>query len=127
MRQAAVLLAGQAETELANGYHDRAVLLALDALENYPYTAQAEHALGQAVSYNRAVQQYTSHQSAVTSVAWSPDGRRVASSSSIDNNVHIWDPATGKTCWSSTCPQASRATSWTWRSMCSGRRTASAC
>ena len=97
LRQAAILLASQAETELANGYHDRAVLLALEALDKYPYTSQAEHALGQAVSYNRALQQYTAHQSAVTSVAWSPDGKRVASSSSSDNNVHIWDPATGKT------------------------------
>ena len=97
LRQAAILLAGQAETELANGYHDRAVLLALAALENYPYTPQAEHALGQAVSYSRALQQITAHQSAVTSVAWSPDGTRVASSGSSDNNVHIWDPATGKT------------------------------
>jgi hypothetical protein len=33
MRQAALLLAGQAENELADGYHDRAVLLALAALE----------------------------------------------------------------------------------------------
>jgi WD40 repeat protein len=97
LRQSAILLAGQAETELANGYHDRAVLLALAALENYPYTSQAEHALGQAVSYSRAQQIYTEHQSAATSVAWSPDGKRVASSSSTDNDVHIWDPITGKT------------------------------
>ncbi len=97
LQQAAVLLAGQAETELADGYHDRAVLLALAALENYPYTPQAEHALGQAVSYSRALQQITAHQSALTSLAWSPDGKRVASSGSSDNNVHIWDPATGKT------------------------------
>jgi WD40 repeat protein len=96
LRQAAVLLAGQAETELANGYHDRAVLLALAALENYPYTSQAEHALGQVVSYNRALQQLAVHQSAVTSAAWSPDGKRVASSGAIDNNVHIWDPVTGE-------------------------------
>ena len=97
LRQSAVLLAGQAETELANGYHDRAVLLALAALENYPYTPQAEHALGQAVSYSRALQQYNEHQSAVTSVAWSPDGKLMASSSSSENKVHIWDPATGNT------------------------------
>jgi WD40 repeat protein/class 3 adenylate cyclase len=96
-RQAAILLAGQAETELANGYQDRAVLLALNALENYPYTPQAEHALGQAVSYNRALGQYTNHQSAVTSVAWSPDGTRLATSSSSENQVDIWDPLTGKT------------------------------
>jgi len=95
--QSATLLAEQAETELANGFHDRAVLLALAALENYPYTPQAEHALGQAVSYDRALGIYNEHTSAVTSVAWSPDGKLVASSASSDNKVHIWDPATGKT------------------------------
>ncbi len=97
LRQASVLLASQAEAELQAGYGDRAVLLALEALEKYPYTLQAERALGQAVSYNRALQQYTGHQSAATSVAWSPDGRRVASSASTDNDVHIWDPVTGET------------------------------
>ncbi len=97
LQQASVLLASQAEAELAAGYGDRAVLLALEALEQYPYTPQAEHALGQAVSYNRALQQYSAHETAVTSVAWSPDGKRVASSASTDNTVHIWDPVTGET------------------------------
>jgi WD40 repeat protein/DNA-binding SARP family transcriptional activator len=96
-QQAATLLAMQAESELANGYHDRAVLLALEALEKYPYTPQAEHALAQAVSYSRALQEYTAHSSAVTGAAWSPDGKLVATSASSDNKVHIWDPATGKT------------------------------
>lgn len=95
--QSATLLAEQAETELENGYHDRAVLLALAALENYPHTSQAEHALGQAVSYNRAVKIYNEQASAVTSVAWSPDGNLVASSTSSENNVHIWNPVTGET------------------------------
>ncbi|KPK92041.1 MAG: hypothetical protein AMJ88_11885, partial [Anaerolineae bacterium SM23_ 63] len=94
-QQASILLAAQAETELENGYTDRAVLLALEALENYPYTPQAEKALGQAVSYNRALQHYSGHESAVTSVAWSPDGTRIASSST-DNTVHIWDASTGE-------------------------------
>jgi WD40 repeat protein/class 3 adenylate cyclase len=96
-QQAAILLAGQAESELAAGYHDRAVLLALEALEKFPYTSRAEHALGQTVLYNRALEQYNGHSSAVTSVAWSPDGRQVASSAGVDNSVHIWDPATGET------------------------------
>jgi WD40 repeat protein len=104
-RQASVLLAGQAEIELVNGYHDRAVLLALAALEEYPYTAQAEHALGQAVSYNRALGYYLNHQSAVTSVAWSPDGSKVASSSSSENRVDIWEPFTGKTILSINMPK----------------------
>jgi len=94
--QAAILLSAQAESEAENGFYDRAVLLALAALENYPYTPQAEHALGVAVSNNRALQQYTDHTSAVTSVDWSPDGTKIASSST-DNTVRVWNPDTGET------------------------------
>jgi len=95
-RQAAILLSGQAETELANGNHDRAVLLALAALEDFPYTAQAERALGKAVTYDQALQQYSEHTSAVTSLDWSSDGSKIVSSST-DNTVRVWDAATGKT------------------------------
>jgi len=92
--QAGILLASQAESELADGNADRAILLALAALENYPYTPQAEHALGQAVTYNRALALHLGHSAAVTSADWSSDGKRIATSS-IDNTVHIWDPASG--------------------------------
>ena len=94
--QAAILLGSQAESEAQNGFYDRAVLLALEALENYPYTTQAEHALGIAVSNNRALQQYTGHSTAVTSLDWSPDGTKIATSST-DNTVRVWDPVTGET------------------------------
>jgi len=75
LRQAAILLAGQAETELADGYHDRAVLLALEALKKLFPTPGRPSTPWAGVSYSPALQQYTSHQSAVTSVAWSPDGK----------------------------------------------------
>ncbi len=94
--QAAILLASESEAQLEQGFSDRAVLLALEALQNYPYTPQAEAALGRAVSYNRAWGQYMGHETAVTSVDWSPDGDRIASTSS-DNTVHIWHAATGET------------------------------
>ena len=93
--QAGILLASQAESEIVSGNTDRAVLLALAALENYPYTPQAEHALGQAVTYNRALALYQGHTAAVTGAAWSSDGRRIATSS-FDNSVHIWEADTGK-------------------------------
>jgi WD40 repeat protein len=94
-RQAGILLASQAESELEDGNTDQAILLALEALENYPYTAQAEHALGQAVTYNRALQIYEGHKLGLTGADWSSDGSRVATSS-IDNSVHIWDPSSGE-------------------------------
>jgi len=96
LQQSGILLGAQAESEAKDGFYDRAVLLALEALERYPYTPQAEHALGQAVSNNRALQQYAGHTSAVTSLDWSPDGSKIASSST-DNTVCVWDPATGET------------------------------
>jgi WD40 repeat protein len=93
--QAGILLASQAESEITSGNTDRAVLLALAALENYPYTTQAEHALGQAVTYNRSLALYEGHTAAVTGAAWSSDGSRIATSSS-DNSVHIWEADTGE-------------------------------
>ncbi len=93
--QAAILLAQQAENEVENGNPDRAVLLALEALTRYPYTSQAEHALGQAVSLGRAERFLAGHTSTVGGVAWSPDGTRVATAST-DQTVRIWDVATGE-------------------------------
>ena len=93
--QAGILLASQAEAEITFGNTDRAVLLALAALEDYPYTPQAEHALGQAVTYNRALSLYEGHTAAVTGAAWSSDGKRIATGS-FDNSVHIWDAGTGQ-------------------------------
>ena len=89
-KQAALLLASQAEAELANGYYDRAVLLGIEALENYPYVPQAERALGRAVSYNRVLQLCPGVEQAVTSLGWSPDGTRLAAASA-SNQVRVWD------------------------------------
>ncbi|MBK7610967.1 MAG: hypothetical protein IPJ15_06795 [Actinomycetales bacterium] len=37
----------------------------------------------------------TGHASAAWSVAWSPDGPRLAASGSIDGSVRLWDAVTG--------------------------------
>ena len=60
-----------------------------------PIPPQAEHALGQAVTYNRSLALYKGHSAAVTGTAWSSDGRRIATSST-DNSAHIWDADTGE-------------------------------
>ena len=38
---------------------------------------------------------FLGHQSWVTSITWSPDGKSIASSS-VDNRIHIWEHETGK-------------------------------
>src|SRR5260370_38544222 len=38
---------------------------------------------------------YRGHSDRVLSVAWSPDGKRIATAST-DRTVHVWDAATGK-------------------------------
>ena len=51
--QASIGLAGQSQNEMDGAMPERAVPLALEALEEYPYTWQAERALGDAVMNHR--------------------------------------------------------------------------
>jgi WD40 repeat protein len=78
-RQASIGLAAQSRNELENGVQERAVLLALEALEHYPYTSPAESALGEAVA---AYVPYTDIASKDGTnwlfFTWSPDGQRIA-------------------------------------------------
>ncbi len=93
-RQASIGLASQAVAEIQGPYPERAVLLALEALEQYPYTWQAEHALGQAVLEGR-LRQILTHNDYVNTAEWSADGARILTGSS-DGTVHIWEAGTGK-------------------------------
>lgn len=89
-RQASIGLASQARLELDSTSPERSVLLALDALENYPYTWQAEKALGEIIHDFRLRRILSAHSAFVTDVAWSPDGTRIATASR-DGTVKIWN------------------------------------
>jgi WD40 repeat protein len=93
-QQASVGLANAALLELESGIQDRAVNLALEALENYPYTSQAEQALSQAVMQSR-LRGVFYHERNTKSVQWSPDGRRLLTASA-DGTAKIWEPSSGK-------------------------------
>ena len=73
-RQASIGLAAQAKQDLDGAAPERAVLLALEALEKYPYTWQAEQTLGQVVREFRLSHILTGHVGTAQDVAWSPDG-----------------------------------------------------
>jgi WD40 repeat protein len=92
LRQASAGLAAKALAELEGTAPARAVLLALEALENYPYTPQAENALAQAVEAHipYLVLRWGPY---TWAVAWSPDGGGIAAAA--ETGVIIWDAKTG--------------------------------
>ena len=88
-------MASQSLIELEGKFPERAVPLGLEALENYPYTWQAERALGQAVLNNRLKSILVGHQDRVRYAAWSPDSTHIATAS-YDGTAKIWNGQTGE-------------------------------
>ena len=81
--------------ELQSGLQDRGLMLALEALEAYPYTPQAESALSQAVLQQR-LHKVLPHDGWVMSVEWSPDGKRLLTVSEDMSTIRVWDAAAGQ-------------------------------
>jgi DNA-binding SARP family transcriptional activator len=92
--QAAIGLASRALLELEGTSPERAVPLALEALENYPYTWQAERALSQTVLGSR-LQLILQHEGFVNTVWWSSDGTQILTASA-DGTAKVWDADTGE-------------------------------
>lgn len=72
---------------------ERSILLALAGLD-VVYTHEAENALHKAVQSSRVRLTLTGHTAEVNDVVFSPDGKRLASSS--EDGVRVWDPTTGQ-------------------------------
>jgi WD40 repeat protein/DNA-binding CsgD family transcriptional regulator len=94
LRQASIGLAAQAVAELESASPERSVLLALEALNHYPYTPQAEKALAQAVSAAHASTTISNRDVFARNIAFSPDGKRLAMVGD-EQIILIWDANTG--------------------------------
>ncbi|MCJ7661937.1 MAG: PQQ-binding-like beta-propeller repeat protein, partial [Anaerolineales bacterium] len=105
LHQAAIGLASQAELQANGRAPETSVLLALEALENYPLTWQAEKALGNSIlkSRLRAVIPYDDY---LQVVEWSSDGSQILISGMElisespwkweNANVRLLDASTGE-------------------------------
>ena len=100
-RQASIGLAAMALRELDSGNQNRAVLLALEALEHYPHTSQAESALADAVEAYIPRDEELEEEYLPYRATWSPDGTRIAmveehvtEEGSMDDFIVIWDAGT---------------------------------
>lgn len=89
----AVGVSAQAQLELFGLFPERGVLLALEALQNYPYVFQGERALGTAVQNSRVRAIYAASPAATNAVMWSPDGARFITVGDA-NTAQVWDAAT---------------------------------
>ena len=92
--QASIGLASQAELELIGNKPERAALLALEAIENYPYTWQAERALSPAV-FNNHLRLILELEAELIMATWSPNGTQILTASE-DQTARVWDAITGE-------------------------------
>jgi WD40 repeat protein/DNA-binding CsgD family transcriptional regulator len=92
--QASIGLSSQAALELQGTSPERAVPIALEALENYPYTWQAERALGEAVFSNH-LHLILNHDGWINTAFWSPDQTRILTAAD-DNTAKVWNAITGE-------------------------------
>ncbi|NIS83051.1 MAG: hypothetical protein GTO14_23265 [Anaerolineales bacterium] len=95
LRQASIGLAALAVDELETASPERSVLLALEALEHYPYTGSAESALAQAVQAYHDYVTLPNEEMRISDAVWSPDGDRIVVVS-IEGLGQIWDSNTGE-------------------------------
>ncbi|MFN2282015.1 MAG: PQQ-binding-like beta-propeller repeat protein, partial [Anaerolineales bacterium] len=90
LRQAAIGLASQAELQAEGRSPETSVLLALEAVENYPYTWQAEKALGNAVLKSR-LRKVIPYDDSLIDADWSSDSSQILISGGDPINDMEWE------------------------------------
>jgi WD40 repeat protein len=90
------VLAAESGRQLNSGKKNLATLLAFRALKDYPYTSEAEGALGIIVRPQQQLSSFsTGHTGAIPDANLSPDGTRVVTAGS-EGTVRVWDALKGK-------------------------------
>ncbi len=101
LRNQSIYLTDLSHRETASGNATNGILLAIEALPqdmnepNRPYVVDAELALYNAISAHREISVLRGHDADVLHVTFSPDGKRIVSSSS-DGTARIWDAESAK-------------------------------
>ncbi len=86
-----IALSAQSQLDINGSSPERALRLALDAIQFLPYTQQAERALGLAVQNNRVGDvYYLEGGTGINSIAFSPDGKRFVTAGN-DGFAYVWD------------------------------------
>jgi len=94
LRQAAIGLAAEAKSLMQTPHQDVAVLLALEAVERFPYTWQAEQALAHVVLNWRLMMQFAHEVPIYSRPEISPDGSRFLTADER-GTLRTWDVASG--------------------------------
>lgn len=89
----AIGVSARAQLELFGTYPERGVLLALEALEEFPYVFQAERALVTAVQTSRVRAIFDITDTTASAVAWSPDETMFVTVGE-NNTAQLWDVET---------------------------------